>query len=106
MSSEPLELEPLIEELRAVLSPEAAHKIERLIHTHIGGPMTTAFTQMEITKIIMQRKPEQLPEELASLKESIGFAANNIRTIVKALAAAMRPEIDESDDEEIDDSED
>ena len=99
MSNDPLELEPLIEELKAVLSPEAAHKVERLIHTHIGGPMTTAFTQMEITQIIMQRKPEQLPEELASLKENIRFASNNIRTIVKALAGVMKGDAGDEESE-------
>ncbi len=97
-SNEPLEYEALLEDLKAVLSPEAAHKMERLIHTHIGGPMTTAFTQMEITEIIAQRKPEQLGEELTSLKENIRFASMNIRTIVKALAGVEKGDTAEEED--------
>ena len=90
--AETLDFETLVEELRAELTPEAAHKIERLIHTHIGGPMTTVFTQMQITEIMLKREPESITEELGKLKENIGAASENIRLIVRALAAAMRDE--------------
>lgn len=88
--AEQLDFETLVTEFRQYLPPEAAHKMERLIHTHVGGPMTTLFTQMELTRIIMQRKPDDLPQEIEKLKENISFASENIRTIVRALAAATR----------------
>lgn len=92
--SELLELEDLIEEFRAILSPEVAHKFERLLHTHVGGPMTTVATQVEIMSILAKRDPEKLPEEVANLKEQIKLASLNIRTIVRALASAMQTDED------------
>ena len=90
MSEQELDLETLAEELREYLDYDAAHKMERLVHTHIGGPMTTLFTQMQITEIIMKRDPDQLEAEMAKLKDNLSAASANIRTIVRALAMASR----------------
>jgi hypothetical protein len=85
-----LDFEALTEELRGIYEPDGLHWMERLLHTHIGGPVTALYTQVEIIQRALDRKPEMVPEEVASLKENVRFASNNIRTIVKALAAAMR----------------
>lgn len=93
--TEPLDLDALIEELEETLSPESAHKLERLVHTHIGGPMTTVSTQVEILKILSERDPAKLPEEILALKEHLQLASQNIRTIVRALAVAAQTNKDE-----------
>jgi hypothetical protein len=95
-----LDLKTLANELRDYLDYDAAYKMERLIHTHVGGPMTTVFTQMQITEIIMKRNPDELEAELVKLKDNISAASANIRTIVRALAMASR---DEDEDENEDD---
>lgn len=97
MPEQELNVEELAEELREYLDYDAAHKIERLIHTHIGGPMTTLFTQLEVTKIIMKRDPDKLEEEMAKVKDSLKAASTNINTIVRALAMASRDK-DEEDE--------
>ena len=104
--TEALELDPLIEELRTALDPEAAHKLERLVHTHVGGPMTTVATQVEILKILADRDPEKLPEEIIALKGHLQLATQNIRTIVRALAAATRPADSDENSEDKSEAED
>lgn len=99
MSGQELDLETLVEDLRERLDYDAAYIMERLIHTHIGGPMTTVFTQMQITEIVMKRNPDELENEIAKLKDSISAASANIRTIVRALAMASR---DDDEDEDAD----
>jgi hypothetical protein len=91
-ANEPLDFEKLAADLKTALTPEAAHKMERLIHTHVGGPMTTVYTQLQIVKLLLQRNPSQLETEIPSLIENMQFAAENIRTIVRALAVAAKPE--------------
>jgi hypothetical protein len=97
--AETLDYENLVAQFREYLDPETAHKMERLIHTHIGGPMTTLSMQVQITEMVLKRKPEGLGEEITKLKENMSFAAENIRTIVRALAAATRSSDEESDAE-------
>lgn len=98
MAEQELDLETLAEELREYLDYDAAYKMERLIHTHIGGPMTTLFTQMQITEIVMKRDPDAVEEEMVKLKANMNAASANIRTIVRALAMASRDEDEYEED--------
>jgi hypothetical protein len=70
--------------------------MERLLHTYVGGPVTSVFTQIEIIQRALDRKPEMVPGEVAALKENVRLASANIVKIVKALAAASRA--DETED--------
>lgn len=90
MSHLDLDFDALTDELRGLYDPDGLHWMERLLHTHIGGPVTALYTQVEIIQRALVRKPEMVPDEVASLKENVRLASDNIRTIVKALAAAMR----------------
>lgn len=87
-----LDLEQLSAELDEILTPEVAHRLERLVHTHIGGPLTTVSTQLEIMNILAKRDPDKLPEEIEALREHMKEAAYNVRTIVRALAVAAKSE--------------
>ncbi|MBI5931989.1 MAG: hypothetical protein HY862_21960 [Chloroflexi bacterium] len=91
MSNEPLDLDALTETMRELYDGEGLHWMEKLLHTHVGGPVTALFTQVEIIQRALDRKPEMVPEEVASLKDNVRLASDNIRKIVRALAAATRP---------------
>lgn len=85
-----LDFEALQAEVIENVPPDASHWIERLIHTYIGGPVTTLFTQLEIIQRALDRKPEMVPSEVESMKRNLAVASDNIRKIVRALAAAAR----------------
>ncbi len=89
--SHPLDLntEDLIAEFQEFLTPEIAYKMERLLHTYIGNPVTGIFTQVEIIKRTIERKPDNLPTEIDNLQNQVRRASNNIVIMVKALAAAF-----------------
>jgi hypothetical protein len=85
---EPLDFDELKEEMVGNFPPEMSHRLESLIHTYVGGPVTTLYTQLEIIKRALERKPEMVAGEVESMQENVELASANIRTLVKALAAA------------------
>lgn len=89
--SHPLDLnaDELIAEFQELLTPEVAYKMERLLHTYVGNPVTGIFTQVEIIKRTIERKPENLPDEIDNLQNQVRRASTNIVTMVRALAAAF-----------------
>ncbi|GIK63939.1 MAG: hypothetical protein BroJett018_17330 [Chloroflexota bacterium] len=91
MNNTELDFDALIEAMREHYDAEGLHWMEKLLHTHVGGPVTALFTQVEIIQRALDRKPEMVPGEVASLKDNVRLASDNIRKIVKALAAANRP---------------
>lgn len=85
-----LDFDQLQAEIKALFPTEASHWMEKLIHTYVGGPVTTIYTQLEIIQRALERRPEMVAGEVVSMKENVKVASENIRKIVKALAAAAR----------------
>lgn len=96
MGNNELDFDALVEGMREHYDGEGLDWMEKLLHTHIGGPVTALFTQVEIIQRALDRKPEMVPGEVVSLKENVRLASDNIRKIVRALAAANRPPEDET----------
>ncbi len=91
MSSE-LDFEQIRDEIRELFSREAGEWMEMWLHTHIGNPVSALYMQVEIILRAMERKPEMVPGEIASLKERVRSASDNIVLIVRALRAAFPQE--------------
>ncbi len=100
MSNTELDLDALIAAMREHYDTEGLDWMEKLLHTYVGGPVTALFTQVEIIQRALDRKPEMVPGEVASMKDNVRLASDNIRKIVRALAAANRPPDDEVDGEQ------
>lgn len=79
----------LVAQFQEIMTPEIAYTIERLLHTYVGNPVTGIFTQVEIIKRTIERKPENLEDEIMRLQDQVRRSSDNIVTIVKALAAAF-----------------
>jgi hypothetical protein len=84
-----LDLDELRDELREVLDEASAYKIERLLHTYVANPVTGIFTQVEIIKRALEKRPDMLPGEVENLSKQVKLASDNIVIVVKALAAAF-----------------
>ncbi len=92
MSNQELDFDKLREEIRQQFTQENGYWMERLLHTHVGNPVAALYTQVEIIQRALELKPEMVPGEVASLKERVRSASDNIVLIVKALAAAFPKE--------------
>lgn len=91
-----LDFDTLRDELQRVLTPESAYKIERLLHTYVANPVTGIFTQVEIIKRALEKRPDMLPGEVENLGKQVSLASDNIVIVVKALAAAFPQTDDEA----------
>lgn len=89
MSHLQLDFESLCEEIAQVFTPESGDWTERLLHTYVANPVAALFTQVQIIQKTLERKPEMLPEEIASLRVQVKAASDNVVMIVKALRAAF-----------------
>lgn len=93
--SQELDFDELVAEISERFDPETSYWLERLLHTYVANPVMGLFTSTEIIQRALDRKPEMVPDEVATLRKQLSIASENIRKLVRALVAAFPEETDE-----------
>jgi signal transduction histidine kinase len=96
--SQELDFDELVAEISERFDQETSYWLERLLHDHVANPVMGLFTSTEIIQRALDRKPEMVPDEVATLRKQLSIASENIRKIVRALVAAFPEEVEDEDE--------